>query len=205
MNIAIIGTGNVGGALAAAWAKKGHRIFLGVRDVNAFKGQDLLDLPGVSVHPIKVVVAAAEVILLSVPAMAAAETAKSLGDTNGKIIIDAMNVVMGRGPAGFSNTADAILANTQARDVVKCFNSTGFNNMENPRYGETAIDMFMAGSSVRGKEAAKHLALDAGFEACYDIGGNDKFQLLEQFAFFWINLAMMQGQGRDIAFKLLKR
>jgi predicted dinucleotide-binding enzyme len=205
MNIAIIGTGNVGGALAAAWAKKGHRIFLGVRDVNAFKGQDLLDLPGVSVHPIKVAVAAAEVILLSVPAMAAAETAKSLGDTNGKIIIDAMNVVMGRGPAGFSNTADAILANTEARDVVKCFNSTGFNNMENPRYGETAIDMFMAGSSVRGKEAAKHLALDAGFEACYDIGGNDKFQLLEQFAFFWINLAMMQGQGRDIAFKLLKR
>jgi hypothetical protein len=49
------------------------------------------------------------------------------------------------------------------------------------------------------------LAKDAGFAACYDIGGNDKFQLMEQFAFFWINLALIQGQGREMAFKLLKR
>jgi putative membrane protein len=28
---------------------------------------------------------------------------------------------------------------------------------------------------------------------------------LEQFAFFWINLAAFQGQGREIGFKLLKR
>ena len=52
---------------------------------------------------------------------------------------------------------------------------------------------------------AIQLAKDAGFAACYDIGGNDKFGLIEQFAFFWINLAMMQGQGREIGFKLLKR
>ena len=32
MNIAIIGTGNVGGALATKWANKGHQIYLGVRD-----------------------------------------------------------------------------------------------------------------------------------------------------------------------------
>jgi hypothetical protein len=29
--------------------------------------------------------------------------------------------------------------------------------------------------------------------------------LMEQFAWFWINLAMMQGHGRNIAFKLLKK
>jgi hypothetical protein len=51
----------------------------------------------------------------------------------------------------------------------------------------------------------RQLALDADFAECYDVGGNDKFQLMEQFAFFWINLAMMQGQGREIGFKLLKR
>ena len=33
MQIAIIGTGNVGGALARAWARAGHRIFLGVRNL----------------------------------------------------------------------------------------------------------------------------------------------------------------------------
>ena len=34
MHIAIIGTGNVGGALATQWARKGHHIHLGVKDTN---------------------------------------------------------------------------------------------------------------------------------------------------------------------------
>jgi predicted dinucleotide-binding enzyme len=135
----------------------------------------------------------------------ALEVAVSLGNTQGKIIIDTMNIVMGRGPVGFNNTADAILANTQTRDVVKCFNTTGFNNMANPIYGGQAIDAFVAGNSTEGKRVAAQLASDLGFGACYDIGGNDRFELMEKFAFFWINLAMFQGQGREIGFKLLKR
>jgi predicted dinucleotide-binding enzyme len=77
--------------------------------------------------------------------------------------------------------------------------------MLNPNYGEMVLDAFVAGDSIKGKEVAVKLALDAGFAACYDVGGNDKFQLMEQFAFFWINLAMFQGNGREIGFKLLKR
>jgi len=205
MKIAIIGTGNVGGALATKWSKAGHEIFLGVKDNTNFKGKELLANPKTTAHSIMDAVNHAEVILIATPAPAAVEVAKSLGDTTGKIILDAMNIVMGRGPVGFSNTADAILANTQTKDVVKCFNTTGFNNMQNPVYGNTSLDLFMASDSAKGKEATRKLALDAGFAECYSIGGNDKFQLLEQFAFFWINLAMMQGQGRDIGFKLLKR
>ncbi|HMK80860.1 MAG TPA: NAD(P)-binding domain-containing protein, partial [Xanthobacteraceae bacterium] len=34
MKIAVIGAGNVGGALGTAWAKAGHAIAFGVRDVN---------------------------------------------------------------------------------------------------------------------------------------------------------------------------
>ncbi|MBN8682332.1 MAG: NAD(P)-binding domain-containing protein [Chitinophagales bacterium] len=205
MQIAIIGTGNVGGALARHWANKGHEIFIGVRDLDNFKGKALLDNPNTRALPIQEAVQQAEVILLATPAMAAVEVAQSLGDTSGKIIIDAMNVVMGRGPAGFSNTADAILAHTATRDVVKCFNTTGYNNMENPQYGDTALDLFVAGDSERGKAAAIQLAKDAGFADCYDVGGNDKFQLMEQFAFFWINLAMFRGLGREFGFKVLKR
>jgi 8-hydroxy-5-deazaflavin:NADPH oxidoreductase len=205
MNIAIIGTGNVGGALATKWAHAGHTILLGVRDTTKFKGESLINNPRTSVRSIEEAVRDAEVILLSTPATAAVEVARSLGDTRGKILIDTMNIVMGRGPEGFSNTSDAVLANTGSTDVVKCFNTTGFNNMVNPVYGGTAVDLFMAGDSARGKQAARQLALDAGFAECYDVGGNDRFTLLEQFAFFWINLAMVQGQGRDIAFKLLRR
>jgi hypothetical protein len=205
MKIAIIGTGNVGGALATKWAAKGHTIFLGVRDVHKFKGESLLSNPNTQAVSITEAVLRAEVILLATPAPAAVEVAKSLGDTTGKIIIDSMNVVMGRGPQGFTNTADAILANTATRDVVKCFNTTGYNNMQNPHYGHFALDMFVAGDSELGKAAAIELAKDAGFAECYAIGGNDKFGLIEQFAWFWINLAMFQGQGREIAFKLLRR
>lgn len=205
MKIAIIGTGNVGGALATQWARAGHTIFLGTRDSQHFKGQDLLNNPNTSAYPITEAVAQSEVILLATPAPLAGEVAQSLGDTTGKIIIDAMNIVMGRGPQGFTNTADAILANTQSRDVVKCFNTTGFNNMLNPQYGDQQADMFMAGDSTEAKAKVRQLALDCGFAECYDMGGNDRFTLMEQWAFAWINLAMFQGQGREIAFKVLHR
>ena len=205
MNIAIIGTGNVGGALATKWAKAGHNIFLGVQDTQNFKGQELLKNANTTVHSIQEAVAKSEVILLATPAKATIEVVKSLGNTSGKVIIDAMNIVMKQGPDGFNNTADAILAHTETKDVVKCFNTTGFNNMENTNYGDISIDLFVAGDSEKGKSVAKQLTKDAGFAECYDIGGNDKFELMEQFAWFWINLAIFQRQGRDIGFKLLKR
>jgi hypothetical protein len=205
MKIAIIGTGNVGGALSTKWAQAGHEINLGVRDVTNFKGVELLKNPSTKVYTIAKAVFNSEIILLSTPAPSTVETVKALGDTTGKIIVDAMNVVMGRGPQGYTHTTDAILDNTQTRDVVKCFNTTGFNNMQNPNYADSALDLFVAGDSERGKAAAIQLAKDAGFADCYSIGGNDKFELMEQFAWFWINLAMFQGQGREIGFKLLKR
>lgn len=205
MNIAIIGTGNVGGALATKWANKGHQIHLGVKDQNKFKGKELLKNSHTEVYSIPEAVRMSEVILLATPATATVDVTKSLGDTTGKIIIDAMNIVMGRGPQGYKTTTDAIVANTQSKDIVKCFNTTGFNNMLNPNYDEVALDMFVAGDSEKGKTAAIQLAKDAGFAECYVVGGNDKFELMEQFAWFWINLAMFQGQGREIGFKLLKR
>jgi predicted dinucleotide-binding enzyme len=205
MKIAIIGTGNVGGALATKWAKKGHKIHLGVRNTADFKGRELLNNPNTTAHSVPEAVAASEVILISTPAPNAIEVAKSLGNTEGKIIIDAMNIVMNRGPESYRTTAAAILDHTQTAELVKCFNTTGYNNMADTHYGEFSLDMFMAGNSKAAKEVARHLALDAGFAECYDVGGNDKFELMEQFAWFWINLAMFQGQGREIGFKLLKR
>lgn len=205
MKISIIGTGNVGGALATKWANKGNEIFLGVRDVNNFKGQHLLSNPNTKLCSIHEAVYNSDVILIATPALMAIEVAKSLGDTHGKVIIDTMNIVMGRGPKGFNNTSEAILANTSTKEVVKCFNTTGFNNIVNPSYRDQVLDAFVAGDSVKGKDIAKQLAKDAGFAECYDIGGNDRFELMEKFAFFWINLAMFQGQGREIGFKLLKR
>ncbi len=204
MNIAIIGTGNVGGALAKKLAAAGHSICLGVRDIENFKGKGLLN-KNISVQLVREAVAVSEVIILATPAKFTIEVTRSLGDTGEKIIIDAMNIVRGQGPEGFTTTTSAILANTSTRNVVKCFNVTGYNNMENPVYKEGAIDNFVAGDSEKGIQVAKILSRDIGFANCYEIGGNDTFFLMEQYALFWINLALFQGYGREIGFKLLKR
>jgi 8-hydroxy-5-deazaflavin:NADPH oxidoreductase len=205
MNIAIIGTGNVGSALAKGWAKAGHEIYLGVRDMNNFKGKALLSYSSnIKASSIADAVRQSEVILIAATPQAVIEIAKSLGDVSNKTIIDAMNSVRMK-PQGFNNTTEALTALTACPGIVKCFNTTGAENMLNPVYNNQGIDMFMSGDSIPAKEIAKQLAQDLGFENCYDFGGSDKFNLQEQLALSWINLAMMQGLGRDIAFKIVKR
>ena len=205
MNIAIIGTGNIGGALGRSWAKAGHKIHLGVRDTANFKGKELAGVQGVSVHPIADAVKASEVILIAAVPQATADIVRAMGDVSGKVIIDAMNSVRMK-PEGYNNTFDALVDLAKGAEIAKCFNSTGFENMADPLYPNNVhLDMYMAGDSKRAKEVAKQLALDAGFGECYDFGGNDKEGLLESFALCWINLAIIQGQGRNIGFKIVKR
>lgn len=203
MHIAVIGTGNVGGALAKNWSKKGHTIHLGVRDVTQFKGLELLKEPNVTAQSISQAVALSEVVLLAIPPVAIFETIDSMGDVTGKVLIDATNAVR-QAPEPYATVFHALVDKTAA-EVVKCFNTTGFENMLDPSYKGVGIDMFMAGDSARAKEVASQLAIDAGFSACLDFGKADKVELLEKLALAWINLAIMQGHGRNIAFKVLRR
>ncbi len=203
MKIAIIGTGNIGSTLALKWLAAGHTIFAGVRDVNSFKGESLAAAPGVIVQSIGEASGNAEVILMATPAHVVLDIIPELGDAAGKTIIDATNAVRMK-PDGY-DTAFAALEALTAAGIVKCFNSTGFENMANPVYDNEPVDMFMASNDEAAKKIARQLALDAGFGCCIDFGGSDKVVLLEQFALCWINLAMMQGMGRNIAFKLVKR
>ncbi len=203
MKIAVIGSGNVGEALAKRFASAGHLVTIGARNPSNADLQALTELPNMDVKSIADAVAVSEVVLVATPAHAAVELAPQLGDLTGKVLIDATNAVQKK-PEPYATAFDAFKALTTAA-CVKCFNTTGFENMANPRYQEGPIDMFMAGSSPEAKAVARQLALDAGFAECYDFGKDDKVQLLEQFALSWINLAIMQGQGRGIAFKVLRR
>ena len=203
MNIAIIGTGNVGGALATNWSKKGHTINLGVQDESNFKGKELLKNGNTNVFSIKDAVAKSEVILIAIPPTAIFEIMEQMGDVSNKIIIDATNAIA-KIPEPYKTVYHALQDKTKV-EIVKCFNTTGFENMLNPIYDGVAIDMFMAGDSEKAKLVAKQLALDCGFGSCIDFGKSDKVELLEKFALSWINLAIMQGQGRNIAFKVVRR
>ncbi|MFN8672874.1 MAG: NAD(P)-binding domain-containing protein [Candidatus Sericytochromatia bacterium] len=205
MKISIIGAGNVGKALATGLSKAEHEIFLGIRDTDNNKLEDFLESnKKISVLSIDKAIEIAEVIIISTPPDAVLELANKLKNVKDKIIIDSTNSVFKK-PEPYKNAFEILKTLTDCEHIVKCFNTTGAENMENPNYGNFQIDMFVAGNSVKGKNIAIELSKDIGFDNCYDVGGDDKVELMESFAMFWINLAILQKQGRNIAFKLLKR
>lgn len=205
MNIAIIGSGNVGSALGKGWLNAGHTVVFGVRNPDSPKTQKALELiPGALVKTVADAVANAEVIVLTTPPESVLELIPLLGNLSDTVIIDATNSVRTR-PEPYATAFHAIKDITKAAHVVKCFNSTGFENMLNPVYNGEGIDMFAAGDSEHAKAIATKLATDLGFASCYNFGGDDKVELLEKFALSWINLAIMQGHGRNLAFKIVKR
>lgn len=205
MNIAVIGTGNIGGGLARAWSRKGHRIFLGTRSPLNKSLRELVAYNEVliSAHAPEVAAKKAEVILLAVPADAAFSVVSKLGDLSEKIIIDAMNAVF-RKPNGYQRTSEAIQAAHVDSRIVKAFNMVGAENMNNPKYGETVADMFICGEDNDDKAVVAQLAEDAGFRA-FDIGGLEMELPLEHLALIWGKLAYSSGLGREIAFKVLQR
>lgn len=204
MKIAIIGSGNVGGALAQQWIKAGHDVLIGAKFPLSDKNIQLAAKIGDDKFTsVETAVDQSEVVLIATPPTAIFDILAQIGDVTGKVLIDATNAVRQK-PAPY-DTVYHVLTDKTAGKVVKCFNSTGFENMQNPVYQGAKIDMFMAGDNEDAKQTAQRLALDAGFGACWDFGKNDKVVLLEQFALAWINLAIMQGHGRDIAFRLVRR
>jgi predicted dinucleotide-binding enzyme len=205
MDIAVIGSGNIGGRLATVWALKGHRVILGTRNPAEEKIKKLIasNPTKISAGTVELASRSAEVILLAVPASNAYAVSKQLGEVKGKVIIDAMNAVF-RKPEPYTRTSEAITAATGSDHIVKCFNSVGAENIDNPVYGNDRADMLLCGNYASDKAIVRKLAEDCGFNV-YDIGGLDKEPLTEQTALLWASLATGAGLGRNIAFKVLRR
>ena len=204
MKIAIIGAGDVGTTLAKRFEEVGHRIFLGVKDISDLKPKVKKILSNkITARLVPDAVKLGDVIITAVyPTTATKEIAKQMGDVSGKIIIDAMNTFSGK-PIPYNTSAEALLAWTNTKDVVRCFNTTGYENMKNPEYKGIKVDMFIAGNSGKGKRIATKLAKQIGFGKVYDLGGKESFKLMEDIVIVWVGLTKILG--RDIAIKILKR
>lgn len=87
---------------------------------------------------------------------------------------------------------------------MKVFNTTGFNNMANPAYPGGAAMMLYCGDDPGAKAVAKQLAADLGFEPV-DFGPLANAGYSENLAMCWIWLAYPGKQGREIAFRLVRR
>lgn len=205
MVISVIGSGNVGSALALNLLKAGHQVLIGARFPLSQKSLSLATKIGEDrFTSVGFAVKQSDVIILTIPPDACHKVAEEMGPVNTKILIDASNSIRST-PEGFPTVYHAIKTLCKTEKIVKCFNSTGFENMLNPNYNGTGLDMFCAGNDKEAKNIATQLSKDMGFATCYDFGGDDKVQLLEELAKCWINLAIMQGHGRNLGIKLLKR
>jgi len=210
MKIAVIGTGSVGGTLGSRWTQNGHRVVFVSREPEGDKVQALLARSGPNASATADSASAcaeADVILLATPWTAVPEALVGAGDLSGKVLLDATNPI-GPGlalltPAAGSGGEEVARLAPGAR-VVKIFNTTGWGNMADPVYAGEPTSMFLCGDDAEAKGVAAALAEELGF-AVADVGRLNRAHLLEAVAMTWITLAMVQGHGRDITFKIVKR
>jgi Predicted dinucleotide-binding enzymes len=205
MEIAIVGLGNVGGALARSFARAGYRVYAGVRDEKEANRAAMENYHhNVSVHMMEEVGVMADTIFFCVVPPAIAEVCQRVGSLEDKVVVDTMNCIHSH-PEGYCDTFEALSDIYPECSVVKAFNTTGYENILHPSFGGMAIDTFMAGDDIHAKHLVHRMASDLGFAECYDFGGANTVHLLEELARIWVNLALFQGHGRNIAFKILKR
>lgn len=210
MRIAIIGTGNVGRALAKGLSGKGHALVLGARDPDAAEARALAEATGAARLPPAAAAAAGDVVILALPWSAAETAVKALGALAGKIVVDCMNplgrtagglgLVLGHGDSG----GETVQRWLPAARVVKTLNQVGAEIMADNAALPHRPAMFMAGNDAAAKETVATLLTELGFEAL-DAGDLSKSRLLEPFAMVWINQALFRGKGRDWAFAAVSR
>jgi 8-hydroxy-5-deazaflavin:NADPH oxidoreductase len=213
MKLAIIGAGNVGGALGTAWAQKaGHEIVFGVRDPKSDKTQTLLRAIGSKARAVTAAeaAAAADIIVMSTPWPATEAAIRSMGNLKGKILLDATNP-LSRGPEGIAleighgiSGAEKVQGWAAGASVYKTLNTTGFGNMANPVFKGMKSVMFVAGDDDANKAKVIELVDQLGFEVV-DAGPLRIARLLEPHAMLWIHLALVRGLGRDWAFSIVRR
>lgn len=208
MNIGILGTGNVGSALGAGWAKAGHAIFFGTRDPESEKVMALKrGIPGARVADHQATIDQSEIVVLATPWRVTAELLSGLMGWDGKILIDATNPIapgLTLAVGLDTSAAEQIAAWTPGARVVKAFNTTGANIMGDPLFAGVPASMFFCGDDAQAKTACAGLIQELGFEPV-DCGALSMARYLEPMALVWINLTRTQGLGREIAFKLLRR
>ena len=213
MKLAIIGAGSVGGTLGTAWAQKaGHEIFFGVRDPKSDKRSSAAAharRQGAGRHAggsrgLR------RLIVLATPWNGAEAAIRSMGDLNGKIILDATNP-LAMGPDGLgleighdTSAGEKVQGWAKGAAVFKTLNTTGYGNMADPVFRGVKSVMFVAGDDAAAKPKVIALVAALGFEVI-DAGPLRNARLLEAHAMLWIELALKRGLGRDFAFAIVRR
>lgn len=209
MKIAVLGAGNVGGALGKLWAGRGHEVRFGVPDPGSEKIKTLLATTGgkAQAGSNQEAAAASEVVVLSVPWPAAEQAIRDCGDLKSKVVIDCTNPLRSdfKGlVVGTTTSAAEQVAAWSGAKVVKALNTIGAGNYGKAEFAGTRADGFYCGDDAAAKDKVKPLIGDIGLNPV-DVGPLRNARLLEPLAMLWIDLAINQKWGTNHAFKLLRR
>ncbi len=100
------------------------------------------------------------------------------------------------------NSLATFATHTPSAQVVRAFNSLGWENFANPQFGSVQADLFYCGPSGVAQAQAEQLIADVGLRPVW-VGGPEQAPLVDAIAGLWFALALGQRRGRHLAFKLL--
>lgn len=213
MRIGILGTGDVGRTLGAAFAACGHEVKLGSRDGGSPKVKEWVSRAGAhaSGGTFADAVRFGEIVVLAT-LWAGTENALRLAGPDqfaGKIVIDATNpldftTTPPRLALGWNDSAGEQVQRwlTTAR-VVKAFNTVGHALFFRPEFSGGPPDMFFAGNDAAAKHTVAQILNEFGWEAI-DLGGIEASRFLEPLAMIWVTHGF-RAKSWNHAFKLLRK
>jgi 8-hydroxy-5-deazaflavin:NADPH oxidoreductase len=212
MNVGILGTGDVGKALARGFLTRGHEVKIGTRDPTGRKAVDIRKSVGAraSMGAFAEAAAFGEVVVVASPWLATSKVLQMAGAGNfvNKVVIDVTNPLrdgtnnIPELSIGFTDSAaEQIQRWLPDAKVVKAFNTIGHAHMVDPQFLGGPPDMFICGNDAAAKKSVGDICRSFGWNVI-DIGDIQGARLLEPLAMLWITVALGANSWNH-AFKLL--
>jgi predicted dinucleotide-binding enzyme len=199
-DIAVIGSGSIGGTLAGKWTAAGHTVTLGARDPAEPAIRDLASRIGAQAAQIPEAVEGADVVVFAIPGSAMADTVSVLGaGLDGRFVIDASNNVGGES----MNSRAAIEAAAPGASYCRAFNSLGWEQFDRPVVGGVQADLFFCAPEGDGRVTAERLISDVGLRPVW-VGGPEEVEVVDGVLRLWLTLVRKQGHSRRLAFKVIE-
>ncbi len=202
LTIAVLGAGNIGSTLGRKWVGAGHQVAFGVKDPNGKHAQMLRSDPGDKVtigSAAEALSSNPDVIVMALPGAAMDATIAEYADQlDGRIILDTANR-MGGGPM---NSFATFQQHTPRARLFRAFNTMGWENFANPEFEGGRADLFYCGPDGDARTEVEQLITDIGLRPMY-LGGVEQVGLVDAVAGLWFALALGQGKGRHLAFRVL--
>lgn len=198
MKVAILGSGDVGQALAKAFKSEGHEVQLATRDVKSDKAKAIRDVQGIEVRTFAEAAEWCELAVLCVLYTALDDVVAEIKDhLKDKVVIDVTNPLdlsSGMPPSLLIGTNDSAGEEVQRKlpeaKVVKALNSVGNGHMYKPRFGDIVPTMFYCGNDRGAKEVVHTILLSFGWQPV-DIGDITGSRELEPLCILWVKYGMV--------------